>query len=142
MAIEKTVRFLNIDLVIGGRFDRAPLVRAFGDEVFALDERAPIDGVECLIIELNKPNLDLPATLDRLVAWVKGLPRPAKRAWSNAARRVFDIGVLAGSGPNDTSWTISPEHVAAIAQLDAEIMLTVYGAERRRSGGASRKRAR
>ncbi len=73
---------------------------------------------------------------------MKGLPRPAKRAWSSAARRVFDIGLLAGKGPNDTSWTISPERVTAIATLGAEIWITVYGAERRRIGRAVRKRAR
>jgi hypothetical protein len=99
MAIEKTVNFLNIDLVIGGTFDRNSVVRALGDEVFALHERVRIDGVDSLVLELNVPNLDLTSTLDRLVEWVQGLPRPARREWDRASRRTFDCHHRPGWAP-------------------------------------------
>jgi hypothetical protein len=129
--VGQTVRFLNVDLLIGGRFDRGPLARALGDELFALDEHAPIEGVDSMIIEVNSPGLDLSATLDRLIRWAKRLPAPARRAWAKATLRVFDIGIAAGRTPHQTTWVVPPRQVAAIARLRAEIRITVYGAEPR-----------
>jgi hypothetical protein len=136
MAIAKTVQFLNVDLLIGGRFNRGPLVKVLGDELFALDEHAPVDGVDSMVIEVNSPDLDLTATIDRLIKWVKGLPGPARRVWAKATLRVFDIGISAGRGPHATTWSLPPKQVAAIARLGAEIRITVYGAER---GGRRRR---
>lgn len=140
MPIEKTVRFLNVDLLVSGEFDRGPLVQAMGERVFALDERALVDGLETLIIEVNSRNLGLAATLDRLIGWVKALPAPAKRTWSAADRRIFDIGLQAGSRPHDTSWTISPDLISAVAKLHGEIRITVYAAERERRRRLPRRR--
>jgi hypothetical protein len=136
MAIEKTVQFLNVALLLGGRFDRAPLVKALGDELFSLAEHAPVDGVDSMVIEVNSPDLDLTATIDRLIKWVKGLPAPARRAWAKATLRVFDVGIAAGRGPRATIWSLPPKQVAAIARLGAEVRITVYGAER---GGRRRR---
>lgn len=129
MAIEKTVHFLNIDLMIGGTFDRKSLVRALGHDVFALHERVQIDGLDSLVVELNVPNLDLTSTLDRLLGWVQGLPRPARREWDRASRRTFDIGLAAGKHPHCSTWTVSPGQVAALAKLGAEVAITLYGAD-------------
>lgn len=131
MAIEKTVQFLNVDLLIGGAFDRGPLVKALGDELFALYEHTPVDGVDSMIIEVNGPSLGLPTTIETLIKWVKGLPAPARRAWGKATLRVFDIGIAAGRGPHQTTWTLPPKQVAAIARLGAEVRITVYGADRK-----------
>jgi hypothetical protein len=140
MPTEKTVRFLNVDLLVSGKFDRGPLMRAMGKAVFALHERALVDGLETLIIEVNSPNLDLAATLGRLIGWVKALPAPAKRAWSAASRRIFDVGLQAGSRPHDTSWTIFPDLISAVAKLQGEIRITVYAAERERRRRLPRRR--
>lgn len=130
MALEKTVRFLNCDLLIGGRFDRGPLVAALGGELLALHEHATVDGVDSMVLEANRPDLDLLSTIDRLIRWVKRLPAPARRAWARSTLRVFDIGIAAGRGPRETTWILPARQVAAIARLGAEVRFTVYGAER------------
>lgn len=130
MPVEAEVRFLNIDLVLVGRFDRKALVAALGDVVFALhDDATTIGGEPCLILEVLEPDLDLAATLTRLADWARALPPAARRAWSAASRRVFDIGIQAGQTPHESHWTLSAEQVALLAKLNAEIVFTVYGAK-------------
>jgi hypothetical protein len=68
MATEKAVRFLNIDLIITGTFDREPLLLALGDRVFVLHEDAVVGHHQrCLLLEVTKPDLDLKATLAYLL---------------------------------------------------------------------------
>ncbi len=133
MPVERDVRFLNIDLLLVGRFDREPLLSAMGDEMFVLHEDAVF-----LALEVAAPVLDLSRTLARLLNWVEGLPPSARRSWTAASRRVFDIGIQGGLKPNDTHWTIRQDKVAALAKVGAEVVLTVYGAELKRRTARSR----
>lgn len=130
MPVEAEVRFLNIDLVLVGRFDRKALVAAMGDAVFALhDDATTIGGEPCLILEVLEPDLDLAGTLTRLADWARALPPAARRAWSAAPRRVFDIGIQTGQAPHESHWTLSAEQIALLAKLNAEVVVTVYGAK-------------
>ncbi|GAO01229.1 hypothetical protein [Anaeromyxobacter sp. PSR-1] len=129
MPVGREVQFLNIDLLLVGRFHRKPLLAALGDEVFVLHEDAQFEGEECLILEVLEPELDLANTLMRLLKWARGLPPAARRAWAAASRRVFDIGIAAGLRPHESHWEIRAEEVAALAALNAEVVLTVYGAD-------------
>lgn len=126
---EPGAEFLNIDLLVFERFDRGPLLGALGGELMVLHENAIVDGRRCLVLEVTKPGLDLERTLLRLLSWAEHLPREAQRSWFAASRRVFDIGIQAGSGRGDSHWTIPCEQVAALAELRSEISVTVYGAE-------------
>jgi hypothetical protein len=78
MPVEREVQFLNIDLLLVGRFDREPLLAALGDEVFVLHDDAELDNKKCLILEVLAPGLDLARTLTLLLKWVRpqGRPRP------------------------------------------------------------------
>jgi hypothetical protein len=122
------VQFLNIDLLLTGRVDRGPLLRAATGSVFVLHE-GMFAGRKALVLEVSAPGLDLSHTLSRLLRWVQELPPTARRSWNAASRRVFDIGIQAGLEPHETHWTIPPTHVAALAKVKAEIVLTVYGSE-------------
>jgi hypothetical protein len=130
MAVQRETGFLNIDLLVVGRFDPAPLVAAAGKQVFALGEHGPVDatGNEGLVFEVNAPNLDLPRTLRSLVRWAEGLPPAARRNWEAASRRIFDIGIQGGLEPRVVQWAIPPALVASVAKLGGEIVLTTYGA--------------
>jgi hypothetical protein len=140
MPVEADVRFLNIDLLLVGRFDRKPLLAAMGDDVFVLHDGAKVENEKCLMVEVLAPGLDLAGTLARLMKWVQELPTPARRSWAAASRRVFDIGIQAGLKPHDTHWAISQEQVAALAKLGAGVTVTVYGAEWRRRAAPSSQR--
>lgn len=129
MPVEADVHFLNIDLLLVGRFDRGPLLAALRDDVFVLHDDAKFEDEDCLILEVQEPGLDLSSTLARLVKWARGLPPSASRSWAAASRRIFDIGIQAGTKPHESHWSISPEQIDALAKLRAEIVLTVYGAE-------------
>jgi hypothetical protein len=129
MPVEANVHFLNIDLLLIGRFDRRPLLAALRDDVFVLHDDAKFEGEDCLILEVQEPSLDLARTLARLVKWARGLAPAALRSWAAASRRIFDIGMQAGMKPHESHWRISPEQIEALAKLRAEVVLTVYGAE-------------
>lgn len=133
MRAENGVRFLNVDLLIAGRFDREPLLKALGDRVLSLHEDAVLDGKRCLVLEVAAPDLGLSETVMRLVRWVERLPPGARRSWSRASIRRFDIGIQAGLKPHETHWLLPARVVAAVARVGAEVALTVYGAEVRRS---------
>jgi hypothetical protein len=128
MPVEADVHFLNIDLLLIGRFDRRPLLAALRNDAFVLQDDVKFDGKDCLILQVLAPGLDFSRTLTPLLTWAQGLPPAARRSWAAAARRVFDIGLQAGLKPNDSHWSISREQTAALARLRAEVVLTVYGA--------------
>lgn len=88
-----------------------------------------LDGEKCLVLELTGNCVDLRKTLAQCVALVNGLPPAARRTWSGAPRRVFDIGLQAGMKPHETHWTIPLDLIAALAKVGGEVGLTVYGAE-------------
>ncbi len=140
MPVEHDVKFLNIDLLLVGAFDRKPLLAALGDGVFVLHDDVPFDGEDCLVLEVLKPGLDLANTLAQLLTWAQRLPPAARRSWAAASRRVFDIGIAAGLRPHETHWAIRHEQVAALAALGGEVILTVYGAEGKRTALTSRSR--
>lgn len=129
MPVEADARFLNIDLLLVGRFDREPLMAALERGVFVLHDDATFEEEDCLILEVLEPGLDLARTITRLVNWAQGFPPAARRSWAAASRRVFDIGIQSGLKPHDSHWAISPEHIKALAKLRSEVALTVYGAE-------------
>ncbi len=96
--------------------------------MFVLHGDAVFENRRCLVLEITTAGLDLSRTLTRLLKWVEALPRPARRSWAAASRRVFDIGIQAGLKPNDVHWTVRKEQVAALARVGGEVVLTIYGA--------------
>lgn len=141
MPVEAEVRFLNIDLLLVGKFDRRPLVAALGDGVFVLHDDGTIGDEPCLVLEALEPDLDLAGTLTRLAGWARALPPAARRAWSAASRRVFDIGIQAGRTPHESHWTLSAEHIALLATLNAEVVVTVYGTKTTRASARAPRRS-
>jgi hypothetical protein len=132
MPAQEAARFLNVDLLIAGRFDSEPLLQALGDRVFALHEDAELEGKKCLVLEVTAPDLGVPETVMRLVRWVERLPPAARRSWSRASIRRFDIGIQGGLRPHETHWVLPSRVVAAIADIGADVAITVYGAKMHR----------
>lgn len=118
-------KFLNVDLEIEGRgidalareLDRR-LVRLHGEVVrgkwfgsYELSSAGP-DTVE--------------KTLRGLLRVIERLPDDAKRAWSRATKRVFDVGLQAGREPHMSQYDVSAETVARVAGVGGRIVITVY----------------
>jgi len=131
MPIAQRVTFLNVDLMVLGDFDRKPLLRALGKSVIALhdlDDDVRLDGDPCLVLEVADTGLDVAGTLGRFVELIERLPPTARKTWRAAKRRRFDVGVQGGRHPHTTSWLVSKELLAAVADCGAELAITVYGA--------------
>ncbi len=126
--VEPTVRFLNVDVDVFGAFDRAVLLKGFGDTIDVLRDGEDERGESVVSFELSTASPMLPGVISELVALVLALPDDARGAWDGATRRVFSIGIQAGLDPHSTEWTLSSELMAELLTIKAEISLTVYGA--------------
>lgn len=127
--IEATVQFLNVDVEIFGAFDRAPLLKGFGDAIYVLHDREREPGEPVISFELNTARPTLPGVISDLVSLVRDLPDDARAAWYLATRRVFSIGIQAGLNPHSTEWTFGADIMAALVAIKADVTLTVYGAD-------------
>ena len=123
------VRFLNVDVDLSGVLDPVTLVGGFGDAIVVLhEEEAPLGHV--ISFELTAMHLTLPDTITSLIEQVNALPAEARALWDSATRRVFNVGVQAGLGPYRTEWALGVEALFALASINAELVLTIYGADR------------
>lgn len=68
-----------------------------------------------------------------LAKLIRGLPEEARALWNTASERRFDVGCDAPAGPDARSMILSPETVAAIADLNGTVVMTIYPGELRRA---------
>ena len=116
--------FLNVDLDLKSKQPLDALLAALDDKVIVLyqgsERRRYVASLE--VVPARK---SADSTINEFVRLLKGLRGNARRQWTQATRRIFNIGIEApATGPFTT--TIEPETVAALAALDAEIVITTY----------------
>jgi hypothetical protein len=122
-----TTRLLNVDLDI---YDTAPLddlVKAFGRRAFPLHvgrERLRYGAH----LELSRTIKTADQTIRRFVELVKQLPPQAKRRWTRAKVREFNVGVQAAAQPYAEMFPLEAQTIQAAASIDASIGFTIYGA--------------
>jgi hypothetical protein len=80
------------------------------------------------------PNL----AIRQYVRLIERLPKPARRVWSQAQSRAFNIGIQGGTRPRSKEVHIDASTVAVAARVGAAILVTVYGSE----PAAARRRSR
>jgi len=82
--------------------------------------------------ELSEPVL--PTTPEPLilafVRAVKALPPAALAVWTHARTRVLDIGIQSGRRPFQETHRLQPETLREVADIGAEIAVTVYSLAR------------
>jgi hypothetical protein len=119
--------FLNVDLDLWSGTSLDPLLAAFGRKAVVLhagwDGRSFRARLE-LASEGNSPD----AVLRRFARLVERLPRRARAMWNRASVREFNVGIQAGEGPHSFDFKLEPATVRAVARIDAQIGMTVYGA--------------
>lgn len=122
------MRFLNVDVELYGVFDRAALLRGFGNAIVVLHE-AGDGGGPSISFELSGADVrPLASTIAELIALVRALPDDARAAWNAATRRVFDIGIQSGRAPHATHWSIDANILTALGAINADLVITVYEA--------------
>jgi hypothetical protein len=95
----------------------------------------------------NRPLPDDPNhNILRLVSIVKALPPAAKRLWTGALAREFNIGIQAADEPRSFELHVHPRVVAAAARMGAGVVVTVYApddeAEPRSKARPTKRRSR
>lgn len=118
-------RFLNVDLEIEGDESLEPLVAVLSSSLFELRvERRR--GRVLAAYETPGTSDDLGATLRALARAVKRLDPRARRVWSRARRRDFDVGIQAGTRPWCFRLPVAAKDLALILQIGGRLVLTVY----------------
>ena len=123
-----STQFLNVDLDLWSRSSLDPLIKAFGRKIIALHMGK--DGREYRAhLELASESDNPDVALRRFVKLVEELPRPAKTLWNRARVREFNIGIQSAAKPHSFEMRLKDATVRAVARVNAQIGMTVYGAE-------------
>jgi hypothetical protein len=125
--MEHETRYLNVDLEISGRRNLQPLVDALAPQAFALHAGFHAGRHRAALELSGVARMNADATIQRLAALVKALPRPARQLWNAAERRDFNIGIQAGREPYSFECPIGNGALRAAAAVGARVVITVYG---------------
>ncbi len=115
--------FLNVDLDIESSGDLLPLVQALEPHAYSLER--PPGRASFELAEPVSPTTPEPLILE-FVRAVRALPPAARAVWSHARKRVLDIGIQSGRRPYQETHRLQPETLRAVADVGAEIAVTVY----------------
>ena len=120
-----TTEFLNVDLDIRSRRSVAPLLKVWPSA--QTPDRKPGHAPRWVHISGLSYKKSADRLVRELIALVDLLPPKARRCWTAASSRVFDIGIQAGLAPrNFEDVRLSPETVRAIARVQGTVVVTVY----------------
>lgn len=118
--------YLNVDLEVRSRHDLTPLAEALRSRLDVLHAgRVPGSG---FLVSFEVPGLSLSpdVAITRLARALSALPRSARRLWTLANDRVFDIGMDAAAVHGSYPISFRQETVRTIARLNARIAVTLY----------------
>lgn len=122
-------QFLNVDLDIYSRQDLQPMVDRLGRKVMVLyagRERRRFSAH----LEVARVTRTADSTIRAFCTMVGALPRAERELWDRATVRSFSVGVQAGTAAGCTDFAIGAETIQSVSELGAEIVFTVYSAER------------
>jgi hypothetical protein len=119
--------FLNVDLDLRSRMPLDALVRAFGRRVVALYVGQEGRGYGAHL-ELAAALTDADRAIRRFVQLVDELPPSARRLWTGAQVREFNVGIQAGTHPHAFALNLQPSTLRALARVGARVGITVYAA--------------
>ncbi len=117
--------FLTVDLDIRSRRSLAPIVEAWPwvQTPARIEGRVPRWVIASPRIYVK--NAD--AAIRHLVLLIDALPRAARRCWTEASSRTFDIGIQAGLAPSPfEDIKLREDTVKAVARLSGRLLVTIY----------------
>lgn len=128
MQVSVPASFLNLDLELKSATSLDAFVQHLAGEVFVLINEK-VDGLYFLGLE---PIIDgsLCSDLEECTRYflelLNTLPTEMRAVWNNCTSRVFDYGFDGGVESIPLSTTLSTKSLFEIAQLGAEIRITIY----------------
>ena len=115
--------FLNVDLDIKSKVDPGILVEAWDNQVIPhLDKWGRRHWLRIMLT--SQPRNPTEA-IRRFAKLVRGLPTRGRTIWTQASKE-FDIGIQAGFERRSGEWVLEPELIQTVADLGAQVRLTVY----------------
>jgi len=120
--------YLNVDLDVIARHDLQPFVAALGRAVTVLYVGPHLGRDYLASLEVAGVTKSPEKTITRLVSLIRGLRPDIRRLWKNATVRDLDVGIQAGRDAGTFRLPLSSTILRAAADIDARLVVTVYGA--------------
>ncbi|WP_315758177.1 hypothetical protein [Bradyrhizobium sp. SZCCHNRI2007] len=118
--------FRNLDLVLKSKSDFTPLIAHLDRSVYVLHHREH-EQEFLLVLEANGTEAPGPiACTRRFLPLIESLPDAARELWNGCTSRTFSYGFEGGSDFPALDVTIPADLLVRIAELDADIGITVY----------------
>ena len=124
------MQFLNVDLEVAGKSSLDALDEELSSRFFSL-YRAREGKLDRAHYETRGQHHDAESCLKAMLRVLGRMSPKARKTWRSATVRDFSIGVQSSAKPFSYEVPISPRTLAAVAKLDARILLTVYAPKRR-----------
>ncbi len=119
--------FLNVDLDIYSKRDLQPLVDALGDSVIEMWVGRVRRTYEAHLEVTWEPRKTPSSIILRFCKLLNALPPAKRRLWNAAKTKSFDVGIEAPKRNRHYWSAVSPEAVRAVAEVGAQIAITIYG---------------
>jgi hypothetical protein len=78
----------------------------------------------------SRAEVSLDRTVLGLAGLIKSLPPKQAVIWKNCTFRRFNIGIQGGSEPHSTEFKVSAKAVSLLAEIRAELWITVYAPDK------------
>jgi hypothetical protein len=127
---EHVTKFLNVDLDLHAESGVEELLRYLDPFVVVL-ARTTVEAT----VELNEEHASLEETVVGFIRLVQSLPPHVRRMWDDCQMRRLNIGIQADTQPYAAFFSLSSATVALLADIQAEIMWTVYAPLAKKTGG-------
>lgn len=114
--------FLNIDLDIQAKSGLQELLQAFGTAVVVLNN----ENEHHASVELSEQPQSINGAVLEFYNVIQALPSSARAIWDNCEMRSMNIGIQAGITPKAECLRMSDKTVSLLAEMNAEIAITVY----------------
>ena len=126
---DESTEFLNVDLEVFSRERLEVFVSGLGRAVHVLHEgrwgrRRYAACLGCGEVIRQTP--------DQIIkGWfgLKKMPRAAKHLWAGAQTRRFNVGIQAAFKPRSFELPLRPATITAVADVGAQLLITVYAPE-------------
>jgi hypothetical protein len=121
------IRYLNTDLDLESADDLSLLATALdARDIFPLHAERVEDGLFIARFETNDTFDEPEANLLAFLAAIDSLYVPERVVWDSCRVRMFDIGIRSGIEPQWVQQTISSQTLRRIADVGADLRITLY----------------
>ena len=118
-------RLLNVDMDVRAESGIDELLRALGSSIVVLNHDDP-NFASFEIGTTDPKSINEAALLYHHV--IQAAPASVQNIWANAECRHFNIGIQVENFPHSSIFAISARSLALLREIDAEVILTIYGA--------------